>query len=222
MGRYSARRITWRERLRLWLREQALERGWLRIEDEDAEPTHRLRPVPGFLFAAGLILVSIVDPYSGSMASADTNMTFDRNTADPTQTYGYFGTQNISFQRGGYKVTTGGDGSGIFVPAADVPSPGTVKAIAFDMVTARQWGADQFSCLVALWTRESNWRVNAYNSGSGAYGIPQALPGAKMASAGPDWASNPATQITWGLNYIQGRYGSPCGAYAHSNKFGWY
>lgn len=101
------------------------------------------------------------------------------------------------------------------------PSPGTAQSIAYGMVKARGWGDSEFSCLVALWNRESGWRVNAYNS-SGAYGIPQALPGSKMASAGADWATNPATQITWGLGYISGRYGTPCGAWGHSNATGWY
>jgi hypothetical protein len=73
-----------------------------------------------------------------------------------------------------------------------------------------------------LWNKESGWRVNAYNSGSGAYGIPQALPGSKMASAGADWQTNAATQIKWGLGYIKGRYGTPCGAWGHSQSVGWY
>ena len=102
------------------------------------------------------------------------------------------------------------------------PNPGTAQAIAYDMVKARGWSDGEFSCLVALWKRESGWRVNAYNSGSGAYGIPQALPGSKMASAGADWATNPATQITWGLGYVSGRYGTPCGAWGHSQSTGWY
>ena len=102
------------------------------------------------------------------------------------------------------------------------PDPGSAQAIAYDMVHARGWGDDQFSCLVALWNRESGWRVNAYNAGSGAYGIPQSLPGSKMASAGADWETNPATQISWGLGYIGGRYGTPCGAWGHSQSTGWY
>ena len=101
------------------------------------------------------------------------------------------------------------------------PSAGTAQAIAYDMVKARGWGDGEFSCLVALWNRESGWRVNAANA-SGAYGIPQALPGSKMASAGADWATNPATQITWGLGYITSRYGTPCGAWGHSQSSGWY
>jgi hypothetical protein len=107
-------------------------------------------------------------------------------------------------------------------PAAGVPDPGSAQAIALQMVTARGWGADEFNCLVALWNRESGWNVYAHNASSGAYGIPQALPGDKMASAGADWATNAATQITWGLSYIEGRYGTPCGAWAASESQGWY
>ena len=84
------------------------------------------------------------------------------------------------------------------------------------------FGTDQYSCLVKLWERESNWRVSARNSSSGAYGIPQSLPGTKMATEGADWMTNPETQIRWGVKYIKGRYGSPCGALAHSDKKGWY
>jgi hypothetical protein len=107
-------------------------------------------------------------------------------------------------------------------PPFVTPDPGTAQAIAYDMVLARGWGDDQFACLVALWNKESGWRVNAHNASSGAYGIPQSLPGHKMASAGADWETNPATQIAWGLGYIGGRYGSPCGAWGHSQRVGWY
>ena len=84
------------------------------------------------------------------------------------------------------------------------------------------FSADQFSCLDSLYVRESNWNPTADNPTSSAYGIPQALPGSKMASAGADWATNPVTQIRWGLGYIQDRYGSPCGAWGHSQSVGWY
>lgn len=106
-------------------------------------------------------------------------------------------------------------------PSAATPDPGSAQAIAQQLVAARGWGSDQYSCLVSLWNKESGWRVNAYNP-SGAYGIPQALPGSKMATAGADWQTNPATQITWGLNYISGVYGTPCGAWGHSQSFNWY
>jgi hypothetical protein len=107
-------------------------------------------------------------------------------------------------------------------PAAGTPDPGSAQAIAHDMVLARGWGESEYSCLVSLWKKESSWNVYASNKSSGAYGIPQALPGSKMASAGADWATNPATQITWGLGYITGRYGTPCGAWGTSQAKGWY
>jgi len=107
-------------------------------------------------------------------------------------------------------------------PAAGVPDPGTAQAIAYAMLQSMGMGDAEYSCLVSLWDRESHWNVYASNSSSGAYGIPQALPGEKMASAGADWATNPATQITWGLSYISSRYGTPCGAWAHSEDQGWY
>jgi hypothetical protein len=81
---------------------------------------------------------------------------------------------------------------------------------------------DQFPCLDKLWKKESGWNARASNASSGAYGIPQALPGSKMASIASDWKTNPATQIKWGLGYIEDRYDSPCGAWSHSQSTGWY
>lgn len=74
----------------------------------------------------------------------------------------------------------------------------------------------------ALWTQESGWRVDATNPQSGAYGIPQSLPASKMASAGSDWKTNPATQIKWGIQYIAGTYGNPSNAEAHERANNWY
>lgn len=107
-------------------------------------------------------------------------------------------------------------------PAAGVPDPGSAKATALRLVTARGWGTGEYNCLVSLWNKESNWNMYASNPSSGAYGIPQALPGSKMASAGADWATNATTQIQWGLGYIANRYGTPCGAWGHSQSVGWY
>ncbi len=90
------------------------------------------------------------------------------------------------------------------------------------MLSTFSWQPSQFSCLQPLWYHESGWNQSAENPGSGAYGIPQALPGAQMASAGADWKTNPATQIRWGLTYIHRRYGSPCGAWAHEEADNWY
>jgi hypothetical protein len=84
------------------------------------------------------------------------------------------------------------------------------------------WTGTQFQCLDRLWTRESGWNYRAVNRSSGAYGIAQSLPGSKMAAVGADWRTNAITQIKWGLNYIDDRYGTPCGAWAHSQSTGWY
>jgi len=84
------------------------------------------------------------------------------------------------------------------------------------------WTGQQFVCLGNLWTRESGWSHKAHNRSSGAHGIPQSLPGSKMAKFGKDWYSNPVTQIKWGANYIDKRYGNPCNAWAHSQRTGWY
>ncbi|MCW4384933.1 hypothetical protein OH146_04000 [Salinibacterium sp. SYSU T00001] len=106
---------------------------------------------------------------------------------------------------------------------AALRSPAGAQAYARDLMASQYgWGADQASCLVNLWNKESNWRWDALNASSGATGIPQALPGSKMASHGADWQTNPATQISWGLDYIKRAYGTPCGAWAKSQSVGWY
>jgi hypothetical protein len=84
------------------------------------------------------------------------------------------------------------------------------------------YGESQFNCFNNIIMRESMWRVNATNPSSGAYGIPQALPGSKMASVASDWRTNPATQIIWGIKYMKDRYGSPCGAWGFKSSHGWY
>jgi hypothetical protein len=182
------------------------------------------KSLSGFVWTAGLVAVSIVDPYSGAMANTmeKAYLLQMAEGSDLEQIYGYETTQTISYVRGGFKVVTGKDATALFVELAVLPDAGTVKAYAYKQVLAAGWQRDQYSCLVKLWERESNWRYNASNRSSGAYGIPQALPGVKMATAGADWLTNPETQIRWGIGYIKGRYGSPCGALAHSDKIGWY
>ena len=109
-------------------------------------------------------------------------------------------------------------------PTAAATAParsGSPQQIAEAMLGSFGWSSGQFACLDPLWARESGWRVTAENP-SGAYGIPQALPGSKMASAGPDWQTSAATQIEWGLGYIKGIYGSPCAAWDHEQATGWY
>jgi hypothetical protein len=106
-------------------------------------------------------------------------------------------------------------------PVASPAASGSPEQIAEAMLRSFGWSSGQFSCLYPLWEHESGWSVTAANP-DGAYGIPQALPGAKMASAGPDWQTNAATQIRWGLEYIKSMYGSPCGAWGHEQATGWY
>jgi hypothetical protein len=102
------------------------------------------------------------------------------------------------------------------------PASGSPQQIAEGLLAQFGWSSGQFSCLDPLWNEESGWNVTAENPSSGAYGIPQALPGSRMASAGPDWQTDATTQIMWGLEYIQSTYGSPCAAWAHEEADGWY
>lgn len=107
-------------------------------------------------------------------------------------------------------------------PAASIAPSGTPKRIASALLGHYGWPASQFGCLDSLWIMESGWNPYATNPSSGAYGIPQSLPAYKMATAGADWRTNPLTQIRWGLSYIKGRYGTPCGAWAHETAYRWY
>ena len=99
---------------------------------------------------------------------------------------------------------------------------GTPKEVAMNLLPDHGWSQSQFSCLEKLWTKESHWKVSADNPTSTAYGIPQALPGNRMAAYGSDWRTNPIVQIKWGLDYIEATYGSPCKAWSHSQNSGWY
>ncbi len=101
-------------------------------------------------------------------------------------------------------------------------SAGDPRDIGMALLAEFGFASDEFGCLDSLYESESGWRVDADNPTSSAYGIPQALPGEKMASAGTDWATNPVTQIRWGLGYIEDRYGSPCGAWSFKQGNGWY
>jgi hypothetical protein len=173
-------------------------------------------------FVASYAMVTVIDPYGGALNSAYAYNSTYSNTGEEDQIYGFTAQQKISFQRGGWAIVTGDEAAAIYVANAETPENGSIKAFAYELVLSNNWGRDQYSCLVALWERESNWRWNALNKSSGAYGIPQSLPGRKMAEMGADWVTNPETQVRWGVNYIKNRYGAPCGAMAHSNKFNWY
>ncbi|HEY6792141.1 MAG TPA: hypothetical protein VI365_32990 [Trebonia sp.] len=108
------------------------------------------------------------------------------------------------------------------VVQAAPPDAGTAQQIGYDMLPSFGYNqSTEWTCLKDLWNQESGWRYDAENP-SGAYGIPQSLPGDKMASAGADWETDPTTQIRWGLGYIQSIYGTPCGAWDHEVADGWY
>ena len=110
------------------------------------------------------------------------------------------------------------------IAAASVPvdDPAGAKAYAASVLGGHGWEASQMTCLDTLWTKESEWLTSATNASSGAYGIPQALPGVKLATAGGDWQTNYRTQINWGLTYIESRYGSPCSALNFHYANNWY
>ncbi|MET3811494.1 hypothetical protein [Arthrobacter sp. UYEF3] len=103
-----------------------------------------------------------------------------------------------------------------------VDDPAGAQAYAAAQLPAHGWAASEMQCLLKLWTRESDWRTTATNASSGAYGVVQSLPAEKMASAGPDYLTNYRTQINWGLQYVQERYGSPCGALNFHYANNWY
>jgi hypothetical protein len=189
-----------------------------------------------FSAAAAFVLVTVVDPYSGATASPYFQVpgaasdqyggaTSERYNGEAAQSMQVASTVTNTVTMDGYTVVEP-EPEPEPVVAASVAgvavAPGSAQAYAAGAVASRGWGNDQFNCLVKLWNKESGWRVNANNSSSGAYGIPQALPGSKMASAGSDWQTNAGTQIEWGLGYISGRYGTPCGAWGHSVDVGWY
>jgi hypothetical protein len=136
---------------------------------------------------------------------------------DPVNTSGW--TQKLlSAQPGTYTCTTS-------VDTVDRSNITEVKAAGRQLMNEKDaaWAnTTQWACLENLWDHESGWRWNATNPSSGAYGIPQALPGSKMGAVGGDWRTNPVTQIKWGLQYIKSTYGSPCGAWSHSTSNGWY
>jgi peptidoglycan DL-endopeptidase CwlO len=118
----------------------------------------------------------------------------------------------------------GGGSDGFAPPPGMVVDPAAAQAYAASRLSAYGWGGDQMGCLIKLWNHESGWRADAYNTSSGAYGIPQAWPASKLSSAGADWMTNANTQINWGLDYIDRAYGSPCAAwnFEMSHDPNWY
>jgi|ERR1017187_5076882 hypothetical protein len=126
---------------------------------------------------------------------------------------------------GGHAIVTAVHGADAALHGAGTAVPqGTPQQQGMALAAAHGWTVSngQFTCLNWLWTRESGWRMIWNTTGSGAFGIPQALPASKMASAGADYMTNPDTQIRWGLGYIEQRYVTPCNAWDHETRDGWY
>lgn len=121
-------------------------------------------------------------------------------------------------------ANSGGGSDGFAPPPGMNVDPAAAQAYASSRLAAFGWGQDQMGCLIKLWNHESGWRADAFNSSSGAYGIPQSLPASKMSSAGSDWMTNQNTQVDWGLDYINRKYGSPCAAwnFEMSHDPNWY
>jgi hypothetical protein len=186
------------------------------------------------LACMGIALVTVCDPYAGAKASPYYK-TPVQMPAGKVQKFKIDGGYVLaSAKRDSFKVVAApvapraaaqvaGDGGGSAAAAATsytTPS-GTAQAYAAELISQRGWGPGEFTCLVSLWNRESGWNTHASNP-SGAYGIPQALPGSKMSAFGADWQNDYRVQIQWGLSYISGRYGGPCGAWGHSQAMNWY
>ncbi len=120
------------------------------------------------------------------------------------------------------KITARADSSGTARTKVERIKPTNPKDLARALMPEYGLSSAEFGCLDNIWSQESGWNIHADNPSSSAYGIPQALPGSKMSSAGPDWANNAETQIRWGLGYIRDRYGSACGAWGFKSGHGWY
>lgn len=220
MGRHEAYQSTLTEKANGAIRQWFASRN-IKLPRIPRLPRRALLPVRAFLWVTAMLWVTIVDPYCGNLAAAyAADFSFVSNNPD-AQASDIIEPATVSFARGGFNIV-GAKSDSLFVASAPAPDPGTAMAFAFSLSSQLGWGQDQYSCLVKLWTRESHWNVLATNASSGAYGIPQALPGSKMASEGSDWATNPETQIRWGVKYIAGRYTNPCTALVHSNNNGWY
>jgi hypothetical protein len=119
-------------------------------------------------------------------------------------------------------ASSGAPGGNAPAVPVDCKSYSGNKAVGCSLLGWAGFATSEMSCLEPLWSRESGWNETAGNQSSGAYGIPQALPGSKMAEYGSDWKTNPVVQVKWGLKYIKGRYGTPCDAWSAFRSKGWY
>lgn len=195
---------------------------WFKVEDPSLSEIID-RPITGDSkiakhFGASLAVIGIVAAFGIAPLALSSTVNFDYQDPE-VQEHAIAAVETNTHGRDNYKVVRIPTYSSIVSALSDPSSP---QSYAYSLVESRGWSVSEFSCLYNLWNRESRWRVDAENKSSGAYGIPQALPGSKMKSAGDDWRTNFKTQIDWGIKYIKGRYGTPCGAWDHSERKGWY
>ncbi|WP_434617349.1 hypothetical protein [Arthrobacter sp. A5] len=155
-----------------------------------------------------------VAPTADAPVSAPGNVPMAFTRTDVKSSAAPAATPNVSGAASGVQVLGANGGA--------VNDPAGARAYAASVLASFGWGQDQMTCLVPLWTQESDWTTTAENPSSLAYGIAQSLPAEKMDSTGADWKNNYQTQIQWGLDYIQNRYGSPCGAWQHETAMNWY
>jgi hypothetical protein len=194
--------------------------GRRRVAPSPFRYRRRILGVLAVLVCTGIALVTVTDPYAGATAA-----TFYKEPVLATKQAGVqrFAIQGgyalVAIKRDRYTVeVVGAGGVSAAAPSGPVAPVGVAQAYAAGLVAGHGWAASEFGCLVSLWNRESGWNSHAANP-SGAFGIPQALPGSKM---GAGWQNDYKVQIRWGIGYIAARYGSPCGAWAHSNAVGSY
>jgi hypothetical protein len=209
------------------------------------EKTKRYLPVLSFLLFTGLFLPTVahLDNQTRERRAADAasaKVITKKPTAKSTASPKPKPNKKITASRSHKNVSRSRAKTATYIPPANQkPRPvngqpkceswedwttpcGKNQRIGHAQAADRGWTGRQWVCLKKLWYRESGWSKNSGSPDGGAFGIPQALPGSKMASAGSDWRTNAATQIKWGLGYISGRYGSPCSAYAHWQSHSWY
>jgi hypothetical protein len=125
-------------------------------------------------------------------------------------------------QTGSLKSAALADGTGEARTRTEDLTKADPRTLARALMPLYGLASSQFDCVDNIWEHESRWNVHADNPYSSAYGIPQALPGSKMSSAGPNWQDSAETQIRWGLDYIKNRYGSACSAWSFKQSHGWY
>lgn len=163
-----------------------------------------------------------IEKEAADKAAASEKAAAEKAKAEKTEQALYYAGNSYVPAAGGGAASKGSATVTSAPAASGDTSVAASKAFAHATLASRGMGDAEFQCLNNLWERESNWNYKADNPSSDAFGIPQSLPGSKMASIAPDWETNPQTQILWGIGYISERYGTPCNAWGHSQTVGWY